>query len=795
MAQNNPGYHAGRRSDLTKARGLASRYLDRTHSRRQGNDPQSPFSLKFFLLVLATVVGVLAVALFEEAAAAFAAYAAELPPVSDLSLGLSFKTTQILDRNGNLLYEIDDKNGGRRFPVQLQDTSPNLIDATIATEDKNFYSDPGVDPVGIIRAAVQDTIQGQLAQGASTITQQLAKNVLIDQQERTQKSYVRKIQEAVLAFRITRAFSKNDILQMYLNQVYYGHLSYGVEAAAETYFGKHANELDIAEAAMLAGLPQAPSAYDPLVHLDAARERQSHVLDRMVEQGYITQQQAAQARVEKLDLKANVDVPFEAPHFVMYVKQLLEQQYGPDVVYQQGLRVTTTLDLRMNRIAEQAIQAHMVNLRLQDANNAALVAIDPRTGQILAMVGSRDYYDDSIAGEVNMATSPRQPGSTIKPIEYVTALMKGWGPETVITDNPTAFPNTQPYLPPYEPHNFDYKFDGPMTVRYALANSKNIPAIKTLMFDTIPAFLKVAGELGIQFDHPEQYGLSLGLGAGSVSLLNMVGAYAALDNYGVYHAPIAILKIEDWQGNVLEQYQPTQGRQVVSPVQAYMITSILSDNWARTPLQGPNSPLLLSRPDAAKTGSTDDYKDSWQIGYTPDLATGVWVGNTDDKPMKEVLGSLGAGRVWHSFMEDVHLGTPVYQFTPPPGIKEYKICQDTGQPAGPDCKNVLTEVWPTGYTPAQYAAIPGLPIENAPSFSGVAVRQGNPLGQTVSSTGADLQPIPNPRLVQTAPSSQSQPAPQATPAPATPTQPVPPTPTALVQASPPVPPGGTPAQR
>ena len=724
---------------------MAARYLDRTRPRRLPRGPGTPFGFKFLLSLVALLVGAFGVVMLGDVASAIAAYSADLPPVSDLSLGLSFKTTRILDRNGNLLYEIDDKNGGRRFPVQLKDISPLLIDATIATEDKSFYSDPGVDPIGIVRAAIQDMLRGQLVQGASTITEQLAKNVLIDQQERTDKSYVRKIQEAVLAFRITRAYSKDDILQMYLNRVYYGHLSYGIEAAAETYFGKHARDLDLAEASLLAGLPQAPSAYDPMIHPDAAKQRQSHVLDRMIQQGYVTPQQAEQARTEKLNLRGGAEAPFEAPHFVMYVKQLLEQKYGADVVYSQGLTVTTTLDLNMNKVAEKAIQAHMDRLQKQDADNAALVAIDPKTGEILAMVGSRDYYDNSIAGEVNVATSPRQPGSTIKPIEYAAAFMKGWGPETIILDTPTAFPNTRPYLPPYRPHNFDYIFAGPMTIRYALANSKNIPAIKTLMFDTIPTFLKVAGDFGIHFEgDPQVYGLSLGLGAGSVRLLDMVGAYAGLDNHGSFHPPVAILKVTNWQGNVLEEYHPDAGLQVVSPVQAYMITSILADNWARTPLQGPNSPLLLSRPAAAKTGSTDDYKDSWTIGYTPDLAAGVWVGNTDDRPMKEVLGSLGAGRIWHSFMEDIHHGTPVQDFVPPPGIKEYKICEKTGQPATSDCQGpVLTEVWPTGYIPARYAFVPGLAgNEESKDFQSAVAQHSGVLGQTVSPDGVDLQPIP-----------------------------------------------------
>ena len=757
MAYDGLPRRSGSRSDVRSKPGLSSRYIDRTRAKRLAARRTQPtlgwrfFSVLIFSLVattgLITAMGIGSVVL---------AYTADLPPVTDLSSQLSFKTTQILDRNGKLLYEVNDKDGGRRLPVPLADVAPRVIDATIATEDKNFYTNAGVDPAGIARSAFQNLATGQLTQGASTITQQLARGKLIESDQRTVQSYVRKIQEAVLAFRISQVYSKDQIMEMYLDSVYYGHLSYGIEAAAQTYFGKHAKDLNLAEASMLAGLPQAPSEYDPIVHLASAKERQMHVLDRMVSQDYITQQEADDAFKAPLQLQTGVNEPFLAPHFVMYVRQLLEQKYGPDVVYKNGLKVTTTLDLDKYNLAMNAVQQNMSSLRLQDANNAGLVAIDPKTGEIIVMVGSRDYNDSSIAGEVNMATSPRQPGSTIKPIEYVVAMSKGWNPETVIVDDQTSFPNTSPALPPYQPHNFDNKFDGPMTVRYALANSKNIPAVKTLMFDTLPDFLNVAGRLGIHFDHPEVYGLSLALGAGSVSVLNMAGAYAALDNGGMYHPPVAILKIEDWQGHVLEQYQPSEGEQVVGAAQAYMITSILSDNWARTPLQGPNSPLKLTRPAAAKTGSTDDYKDSWTIGYTPDLVTAVWVGNTDNKPMKEVLGSLGAGRIWNRFMEDVHAGTPVVDFSPPPGVTEYRICKETGQPPAAGCQEVLTEVYPTTYTPVRVAVIPGLgnaPADKsttppsaaaplAPSPAQVQqILRGPILGQTVSRDGIPLQAI------------------------------------------------------
>ena len=682
----------------------------------------------------------MAVALLVLFGAVYSVYAentTDLPSPDTLLNRLSFKTTQIFDRNGNLLYEVYDKNGGKRTPIHLGDMPPHLINATIATEDQDFYLNVGFDPKGIARAIWQNLSAGQIVSGASTITQQLAKNVLLDQEERTDQSYTRKLREMVLAFQISQRFSKDRILEMYLNEIYYGHLSYGIEAAAQTYFGRHASELTLAEAAMLAGLPQAPSRYDPLVDPLAAKDRQAHVLDRMVNQGYITREEAEQAKAEELHFRADRDVRIQAPHFVMYVRQLLEQKYGANLLYRGGLKVTTTLNLDWNRMAENSIRDHLQYLRKQNANNAALVSIDPKTGEILAMVGSKDYNDPNIDGQVNVALAKRQPGSTIKPLVYVTAFSKGWAPATIIVDERTYFPNA-PGLPPYTPHNFDGKFDGAMTIRHALANSKNIPAVKALMYVGIPEFVKVADSMGVHFENPQVYGLSLGLGGGETRLLDMTGAYAALANNGVYLPPVAILRIEDSEGRVLEEYEPPEGRQVVSPVQAYMITSILSDNTAREPLQGPDSPLKLTRPAAAKTGSTDSYRDSWTIGYTPDLATGVWVGNTDNSPMKEVLGSMGAGRIWNQYMEDVHVGTPPADFVVPPGIKEYRLCKETGRPPAPTerCKRELIEVYPDGYDYVKFAMVEGLPTP---------IPVGTPMGQTVSEKGISLQPTPTPR--------------------------------------------------
>jgi 1A family penicillin-binding protein len=696
------------RQELRKSRGLSSRYLARTRAERLARLPAERSAASFFFQIAAALALATGLVLLGGVYSIYALYVDDLPPLSQLSDRLAFQTSQILDRKGRLLYEVHDKDGGKRTLVGLSDIPTQLINATIATEDKDFYTNLGLDPIGLARAVFDNYTKGQIVSGASTITQQLARNVLLTQEERTDQSYGRKLREAVLALQISQRYPKDQILEMYLNEVYYGHMSYGVEAAAQTYFGRHVADLTLAESTMLAGLPQAPSQYDPYINFQAAKERQAHVLDRMVAEGYITRMEAEKAKAEPLHLQPQRPAIIEAPHFVMYVRQLLEQKYGTNLLYRGGLKITTTLDLDYNRAAERAIRDQLQYLKAQNANNAALVSVDPKTGEILAMVGSKDYFDAGIDGEVNVALARRQPGSTIKPILYVAAFMKGWAPATIIVDEPTDFPSA-PGQPPYRPHNFDLLFSGPMTIRSALATSKNIPAVKALMFVGIPDFVKVADSLGIRVEKPEIYGLSLALGAGETRLLDLVGAYATLDNKGIRVPPVAILRIEDRQGNVLEQYKPPEGRQLVGPVQAYMITSILSDNTAREPLQGANSPLKLTRPAAAKTGSTDDYKDSWTIGYTPTLVAGVWVGNTDGTPMKEVVGSLGAGRIWHQYMETVTAGTPVVDFAPPPDLREEKVCRETGQAPTPDCPHVLTEVYPEEYDYARNAIIPGLP--------------------------------------------------------------------------------------
>ncbi|MGI5836959.1 MAG: transglycosylase domain-containing protein [Chloroflexota bacterium] len=735
MAHNNPERPDRERYSFRRNPGITSRYLSRTRAERRARRPERRLGAGFFFQLVGSLIVVGMLSMFGAAYSMYVEITTDLPSLDQLSNRLSFKTTQILDRNGKLLYEIYDKNGGKRTPIYLGDMPPHLINATIATEDQDFYQNVGFDPKGIVRAVWHNLTEGEIVSGASTITQQLAKNVLLDQSERTDQTYTRKLREMILAFQISNHYSKDQILEMYLNEIPYGHLSYGIEAAALTFFDKNAKDLTLAEASMLAGLPQAPSLYDPINSPESSKARQAHVLDRMVNQGYITAEEAEEAKREKLNFRAQEGAQIQAPHFVMYVRQLLEEKYGANLVYRGGLKVTTTLNLDWNRIAENSIRDHLSYLAKQNANNAALVSIDPKTGEILAMVGSKDYYDKSIDGQVNVALARRQPGSTIKPIVYVTAFSKGWAPATIIVDNQTFFPNA-PGLPKYVPHNFDAKFDGPMTIRHALSNSKNIPAVKALMYAGIDDFVKIAESLGVHYENPKLYGLSLGLGAGEARLLDMVGAYSAFPNNGLYVPPQAILRIEDAEGNVLFQYDPPEGRQIVSPVHAYMITSILSDNTAREPLQGPNSPLKLSRPAAAKTGSTDSYRDSWTIGYTPNVVTGVWVGNTDNSPMKEVLGSMGAGRIWHQYMEDIHIGAPVVDFEVPPGAREYRLCKDTGQPPTEGCQRELIEVYPETYDYVRYAQIEGLPTVEP---------RGTPVGRTVSETGAALVPTPTPR--------------------------------------------------
>ncbi|MGC8880172.1 MAG: penicillin-binding protein 1C [Anaerolineae bacterium] len=618
--------------------------------------------------------------------------ATQLPSPEELEQrGFRFASSQIYDREGNLLWELMDPHGGRRTWVPLQRISRYAIAATIATEDRFFYANVGVDPTAVIRALYYALSEGEVVSGGSTITQQLVRNVLLSPEERSQKTLRRKLREAVLAIEVARRYPKDKILEIYLNQIYYGNLAYGVEAAAQTYFGKSAADLNLAEAALLAGLPQAPAVYDPIVYPERAKKRQQIVLGLMVEAGYVTPAQALAAYQEYLEYRPPA-AQFRAPHFVVYVRQLLEARYGADALYREpGLKVVTTLDPRIQTIAEEEVARQVAALRDRDVSNGAAVVLDVKTGEILALVGSPDFNDERISGQVNMALQPRQPGSAIKPLTYLAAFERGWTPATLIMDVPVEYPDGTGGV--YRPTNYDGKFRGPVLVRAALANSLNVPAVRALEFVGVPALQEMAKRLGITTLTRHDYGLTLALGSGEVSLLELTGAYQAIANGGRRVAPVAVLRVTDGLGRLIEAYQPPPGEVVLRPEHAYLITHILADNEARTPLFGAHSPLRLSRPAAAKTGTTNDFRDTWTIGYTPDVVVGVWVGNADNHPTRGLSGLAGAAPIWRAIMERVLADTPVHDFVRPRGVVEVEICADSGTIPSPDCPHRRRELF------------------------------------------------------------------------------------------------------
>lgn len=572
-------------------------------------------------------------------------------------------TTEIYDRNGKLLYRLyEDRN---RTPVQLSNLPSYLVNATVAVEDKNYWGHPGVDLVGIARAMISDS-KGEALQGGSTITQQLVKNTLLT----PDRTWQRKVKEVLLAFWTEKLFTKQQILEMYLNQVPYGGPAWGIEAASETYFGKPAKDLDLAQAAYLAGLPVSPTSYSPYgPHPELGKERQREVLQRMVEDHYINQDQENQALSE--DLKFNPPVEnIKAPHFVMYVRDLLAQKYGDRTVSQGGLKVYTTLDLDTQNMAEQVVSEEVAKLANLNVTNGAAMIVDPRNGQILAMVGSKDYYDPKI-GNFNVALALRQPGSSIKVVTYSTAFKMGLSPGTTVLDAPIAF--TTPWET-YAPVNYDGRFHGLVTIRTALGSSFNIPAVKVLNFEGIPNFLQTAKDMGITtFNDPQSYGLSLTLGGADVRLIDMMSVYSTLADMGVKHEVNPILKITDSKGQVIEDNTNPVGDQVVPTGVAYMITNILSDNNARTPAFGPNSLLVIpNHTVAVKTGTTDNKRDNWTFGYTPKLAVGVWVGNNDNTPMDPALtsGVTGAAPIWNHLMANLLQSQPDMAFNRPPDVAD-----------------------------------------------------------------------------------------------------------------------------
>lgn len=570
-------------------------------------------------------------------------------------------TTVIYDRTGeHVLYEIYGEEDRKIVP---HDQIPDTIKiAAIATEDASFYKHFGIDPASVVRAILNNIKNRDLSQGGSTITQQLARNAFLTRE----KTFRRKFLEAILAVKIERKFTKDQILDMYLNQIPYGSNAYGIGAAAEKFFGKNAKDLTLDEAALIAALPKATTYYSPYgTNRDYLAARQQRILSRISTLGLADYRAVEEAK--KIDTLSKL-IPFQekidAPHFVMFVKEELEKKYGRKKVEEGGLKVYTTLDYNLQQLAETVVQKESVsNLKAYGASNAALVALDPRNGQILAMVGSLDYFNDSIDGQVNVALRPRQPGSSFKPFAYAKAFEKGYQPETLVLDAKTNF-GPDGSGRPYIPRNYDGKFHGLLTMRQALAGSLNIPAVKTLSAAGLDDTIELAHRLGITtLNDRQRYGLSLVLGGGEVKLLDMASGFSVFANDGKRNPSTPILKVLDFKGNTLESNQP-QNIPVLNEQVARKINSILSDNTARVPIFGPRNKLFIpGRTVAAKTGTTQEFRDAWTIGFTPYLSVGVWAGNNDNHPMRAGAdGSFVAAPIWNSFMTKAIQSLPDQQF-------------------------------------------------------------------------------------------------------------------------------------
>jgi penicillin-binding protein 1C len=656
----------------------------------------------FFLALLAMVIG-------------YIALASQLPLPDELrAREPDFASSQIYDRNGRLLHEIIDPTAGKRTYVSISQISRDLQLATVATEDRNFYTHTGFDPIALARAIFYALQEREFVSGASTITQQVARNILLPD-EVTERTAIRKIKEIVLATELTRRYTKDEILEIYVNNNNYGNLTYGIDAAARTYFGTSAANLTLAQASFLAGLPQLPSVYDPFHGgRDAALKRHKVVLDLMVEAGFITQDEAnaAAAEMDAYGFPPIYTDVIPAPHFVVYVRQWVEKELGPDALYKgAGLRIYTTLDRNLQQIAEEEVRNGVAALADRNVTNGALVAIEPATGHILAMVGSADFYDEANDGQVNVTLRCRQPGSAIKPLTYLAAFEKGWTPATIMWDIPTTYTDTASNI--YQPVNYDGKFRGPVSIRTSLANSLNIPAVKALEFVGVDGLLDIASRMGATsivspqlecpdypYDSRPYYGLALTLGGGEMKPLDLTAAYATLANGGLSMPPTPILWVETTGGEVLIDNREPKGKQAVAPELAYLISNILSDTEARCLVFAcPNNLELSDRPVAAKTGTTNDNRDAWTVGYTPDLAAGVWIGNNDNSEMAGVAGSGGAAPIWNAFMRRAHENVQPHSFPRPAGVIDREICAFSGTEPSPYCPEKRTEVFSSNFLP------------------------------------------------------------------------------------------------
>ena len=618
----------------------------------------------------------------------------QLPDLQSFDTRKTSQSTKIYDRTGKiLLYDVFENV--KRTQVSFEEISRHIKNATVAIEDAEFYEHNGIKITSFIRAVFANIGTGSFSQGGSTITQQVIKNSLLT----TEKRISRKIKEWVLALRLEKVMLKEEILSIYLNENPYGGTIYGVEEASNTFFGKKASEVTLAEAAYLASIPKAPTFYSPYrQNKDKLDERQQLVLAKMLENNFISQEEYEQALNEEVIFLPQEKYGIKAPHFVEFVRQYLIDKYGDEALREKGLRVITTLDYELQEKTEEIAKAGaLANKEKFDAENIAVVILDPKTGEILTMVGSRYYFDKEIDGQFNVTTAKnRQPGSTFKPFVYATAFSKGYTPDTVVFDLPTEFQTTctpeglpkDLYAPIssstecYMPENYDGIYVGPISLRNALAQSRNIPAIKTLYLAGMKDSINTAKTMGLTTlsDDPNQYGLTLVLGGGEVSLLEMASAYGVFANDGVRNPYIGILKVEDLQGNTLYENTPTS-KQVIQTEVARTISDVLSDKNAKIPAYGLNSPLFFSNYNvASKTGTTNDYKDAWTIGYTPEVVVGTWVGNNDSTPMQKKVAGMIVAPIWHNIMEVALTKTSGENFKSP-------------SPVNPEIKPALRGIW------------------------------------------------------------------------------------------------------
>ncbi len=690
--------------------------------RRNGGGSSSRRRIHGWMLVPVILLGLMFVGMMAVSIAGFVVYrvyANGMPPVEQV-LSQYAGGAEIYDRNGNLLYTLNDDLSGLRQPVALGDVSPYLIKATVDTEDSSFYSNPGINIKGLLRAAYENLLPGNLdflqGSGGSSITQQLVKNVYIPESERSQRSISRKIKETVYAMELTKRYSKDQILEWYLNQIPYGGVYNGIEAASEGYLGKKASDLTLADAALLAGIPACPSCYDPLTNPDAAARRREEVLLLMEKKGDITPQDVWTAAQEPLNLVQH-RFTIDAAHWVLnYIEPELERMFGHEAVYRQGLKVTTTLDLSLQNQAEADVEKWVSEYEdTYNAHDGALVAMDPRTGEILAYVGSRDYFDDSIQGANDMAQALNSPGSTLKPFTYVTAFMKlGWGPGTMVLDTPTCY--NEDNGTQFCPENPEGNYQGPVTIRQALGNSLNIPAFKVIQMAGVNDVINTARKMGIT-GLDGTYGPSFTIGGTDVKLVDVVYAYSVFATGGIMRGvpttqtlppgyrdldPVSILKVEDSQGNVIWNADDQRTDEQIIPSQyAYLITNILSDPQAECLTFGCGGLNISGQTAAVKTGTSEPYAnskaigDTWSFGYTPDLVVGVWAGNADNTSMGNILSTTIAFPAMRDFMEAALAGKPASTFQKPDGVDDVTVCVPSNMLPTPYCGKTSEDLFVT----------------------------------------------------------------------------------------------------